>query len=704
AVPGPAARLPRPSRLAAALRREPEGLAPSARLLAKGCRVRALACRPDAGELIAACDSAVLRWSLSDLRTTHEHPNYSPGLCAATSPAHAVVFTGNALGEVQLWDAEGCRDAWPAANGPVDGVVVATSGAFLASIGGYGGIGVWQLPGGRLLRRLLDGTKVTALVPHPTTDLIFAGDADGQLQSWDPATGLCVHRLAGHAGGVRALAVSPAAGYLASAGQDGSVCLWDLSDGHLRVSLTSRESPAAALASLADGSWLVLGCDDGAVRLLRLPLGRCVRTVPLHEGPIVSLVARDDPPGLFSAGADGTARWLEARHEPGARRAPLVISEPVSGEVVDRASGEYRRLLRGAAAALEGGDPERSAEALRAARSLPDRQRAPEAVRGWTALYGRLTRRRPRAVWMWAVIALCFRPGAGTLVTQDVSGRILEWDLENGRVVRAGGVPEPRAVVIGAVGGGTGLVLRTPRGEVLLQDPEARIVERHELGGPVVAWAPRAEVAAAVCGGSRSRGAELAVLDTAARSVRRAALAGPDVSQRWAEQITVCAVGPDAERLLLGDEGGRLSLWGLADAQRRGEWEGHRSAVTAAVLCSGSGAVSAAEDGTVTRWDLARGKPLWSHRTHAGPVRALALTSDQQHLFSVGADGAIQLWRADVGDGLTAWESGPSVVVADDVGAHVIGGQADGTVRVWLVDWELGGPPASPPAPLEGRR
>src|SRR5262249_25148960 len=75
------------------------------------------------------------------------------------------------------------------------------------------------------------GDFVSSRAFAPDGKTLITGSGDRLIRLWDPATGRERRRLAGHEGGVLALALSPDGGTLASGGSDQLVRLWDLRGG-----------------------------------------------------------------------------------------------------------------------------------------------------------------------------------------------------------------------------------------------------------------------------------------------------------------------------------------------------------------------------------------------------------------------------------------------------------------------------------------
>jgi WD40 repeat protein len=117
---------------------------------------------------------------------------------------------------------------------------------------------------------------------------------------------------------------------------------------------------------------------------------------------------------------------------------------------------------------------------------------------------------------------------------------------------------------------------------------------------------------------------------------------------------TRLSLTPDGQTLLVSTAQGVI-VWDMVHGKELRTLPGAGEEI--AVMPDGKGIIT--NNGSLQRWDLATGKPLWPDTFalgHIGEVIAVAFSADGTRLASTATDGSVRLWDTRTGRTLRLWQ------------------------------------------------
>ncbi len=154
-------------------------------------------------------------------------------------------------------------------------------------------------------------------------------------------------------------------------------------------------------------------------------------------------------------------------------------------------------------------------------------------------------------------------------------------------------------------------------------------------------------------------------------------------------------LSPDGQTLLVSTPKG-VRVWDLKIGVEKRLLAGAGEQV----VCLPDGKSIVSNNGSLQRWNVATGKPLWPDSFawgHADAVRTLAFSRDGKRLVSGSADGTVRVWNTTTGKSLHTWHAhdavrilpfatsgvGVSTVAINSEGRWILSGGFDRQLKLW---------------------
>ncbi|HTM19092.1 MAG TPA: hypothetical protein VL172_01240, partial [Kofleriaceae bacterium] len=496
----------------------------------------------------------------------------------AFSPDGKLLAVGDSEGRATLWDVAGGKPLRRLTHTDwVHAVAFSPDGKLLATGAGRE-VTLWDVAAGRALRTLggHPGTIVGLAFSPAGATMVVAG---GTLRTWRGADGALLRDEAAHGGAVDAVAVRTTDGRVASAGRDSIIRLWS-GGGQSWDTLGAFADEVTAVRFAPAGDLLVAGGERGMLQLWDLTSDARPRTLVLGDGAgkVTGLSFTPDGRSLMVVDAADFSR----------RRVTLW----------DLATRTRRFAL---------GDGHLSADFTGAAALSPD---------GATIATGDF-QTSGRVVVLWDAAA---------------NTRRATWRAHGSYYTSMAFASDGRRL---AVADAVGLVR--------LIDPATGAITNltggHRHGIHAVTFSPDGTL---LCSTGNGDGDVANLWDVATGQVVHA-LAG------HATSLTDAAFRPDGALLATASWDHTIRLWDPATGAARALLTGHTGTVhTLAFDPSGRTLASASSDRTVMLWDPATGKPL----------ATIFVTRDHQWLV-IAADGRIDGSPGPAGgQSFLTWQAG----------------------------------------------
>lgn len=595
-----------------------------------------------------------VNFAYSDLTKSVFTETFSSVLSVAISPCGKLLATGNADGEIRLWQvADGKKlftfkghQSW------VWRVVFSPDGQNLASSGIDKTVRVWDVNTGEC-RKILYGHSswVWCVAFSPDGQILASAGADQTVRLWNVDTGNCFKTLQGHSKGVWAVPFSPDGQTLATASDDQTIRLWNINTGQCLKIMQGHSNGIRSLTFSPQGHTLASASADQTIKLWNVSTGECFKTLYGHSKFIISVAFSPDGNTLASGGDDKTVKiwnvstgeclkslyghigrvWSVSFSPDGSTLASG--SEDQIVKLWDVKTGQSLRTLRGKSNGVR-------SVAFNADGSTLASGSDDHTLKLWNIEGKCLKTFQGHTNWLWSVT---FSPDAQTLVSSSCDYVLKIWDVHSGKHLKTLQGHTHWVTSISFSPDGNSIASCSTDQTLKLWDVSTGECLKTLYGhiGRVwsVTFSPQGKTLAS---GADDRTIKLWDVDT---GENLKTLCG------HANLILSVAFSPQGNILASASEDKTIKLWDVSSGKCIQTLHGHNVGVwSVAFSPDGKILASGSDDQTIKVWDIHTGNCLQTLQGHSNSVWSVAFHPNGQIVVSSSQDETIKLWDIKTGE------------------------------------------------------
>ena len=568
-----------------------------------------------------------------------------------------------------------------------DGEVFATGDA-------NGEIHLWQVADCKRLSTLQGHTDwVRTIAFSPDGQILASGSQDSKVKLWDVSTGECIKTLDGHNGRIYSIAFSPNSHILASGGQDETIKLWNIKTGECLQTLRSQIGKIFSVTFSPNSQMLASGGEDSTIKLWNINTGECLKTLYGHGGEIRSLCFSLDGKIIGSSSNDYTARIWDIQTSEcihilqGDAGTVWSIAFDNKSEIAATSSSDgavrlWNLQTGKCIKVLQGHTDEVRSVTFNQQNNILASGGDDQTVRLWNIDTGECF--RVLQGYHHLVLSVAFSPDGKTLVSGSNDALLRLWDINTGECFQ---------ILQGHKGWVTYTTIN-PSGQILASGSSDGTVKIWNLLSGSCVKTIEADSYWVLPVGFSPDGQVLALADKTTVQLWNIStgeyiktLQG-DTTNPWLKSI---AFSPDGKLLATGSEDCTVKLWDINTGECIKTLQGHTDWVWSISFNSDGQILASAAgnyDKTVKLWDINTGECIKTLQGHRSDAKFVRFSPDGQIIASSSCDRTIKLWDFHTGEclktmfGHTNWVV--SISFSPD-GKILASGSEDGTIKLWDV-------------------